>query len=125
MIKKLGNKRRGILMIDAVLAMVIIAAIIIPVSGAIAFAYSSKIDSAEVSAGLNRFHDKIDARILEYIIDGPVPLGSHAGTINIVNANDEDIYIGVNLMRFSDYLETNRRRIPVRVHMIQRAALIP
>jgi len=31
----------------------------------------------------------------------------------------------VNLMRFSDYLETNRRRIPVRVHMIQRAALIP
>ena len=122
LIKKRAVKRRGGMMADALVAMIIVALVIIPVSAAIAFVYSSIVGSAEISARGNEFFDKVDSYILNNIFDDPdFELGDWFSDIVITR----DVYeITADLRRIvpdEDVLRAgSTRRVPVSVYMIQK-----
>jgi hypothetical protein len=117
----LKSKRRGVLLKDAMIALMLIVVFVIPVSAAIAFVYSTIIDSAGMSDALNEFYDEIDARILANIFGDTAPLGDPAGTIQIIENASGD-YINANLRRAQRDLVLRRasiRRVSVEVFIIQ------
>jgi len=124
MIKIRGTKRRGSLIADALVAFVILALIIIPVSAAITFSYHSIASSAEISKHANKFYDRIDNTILENSINpaaafaGWVPAGSGPYFIS-KNPDGTGPSINVSLISYSDiFTAGGKRKVSVDVYMI-------
>jgi len=129
LIKKRAVKRRGGMMADALVAMIIVALVIIPVSAAIAFVYSSIVGSAEISVQINKFYDKVDALILAKMFDESLSLGQvpvpPPSPIRIYGNNGTGP-INANLRWIREDLQAGGsggsrwREAKVKVYMIQR-----
>ena len=75
MIKKFGTKkRRGALIGDALIGLIIVIVAIIPTAGAIHYTYYSIISSREISDGFNKFSNEVDDLIWERMNDPALPL---------------------------------------------------
>jgi len=137
-INKFGtNRRRGALIIDSLIAIVILIAAAIPAAFVIHYAYSTTVSSAEISGKYNTFGDGVDELIWNNIFamnDDPssysdFSIGAQLNpdrsfTIDhpsITGAGGVTIPIPVRVVQIKDTLkaEARDRNVPIAVYMIE------
>ena len=129
-IKILGTKRKGALLNDALIAIIIVIAAIIPVAATIQYAYSSIVSSQEISDRFNEFGDKVDELIWnqklsqmtspDYADYTNYPLSALSKAYDFeININGATI--SADMTVFQDTLRTHsgRRNTQVRVFLLR------
>ena len=128
--KILGARRRGALLNDALIALIIVVVSVIPVVGLISHVYSSTISSADISEKLNAHNDKVDELIWDYMYDEmynaapdsaakylddftPLP---DVRTFQIVNNGAQ---VDVKLVVSEDVLRAGRRSVSIKTYMLK------
>jgi len=120
MLKNRLKTRRGALLIDALVALVIFALGIIPIVGSIIVGYRTTVNSADISSQLNEFYDRVDGTILKHTLQPGVHQWEGNLETPVDFIRDGTVIIDkVEVVSVTDQLNIGPRRIPMKVYMIK------
>lgn len=111
--------RKGSVLCDALLAIIVIAIAIMPLLGSVSFGYWVLFGSSQITAELNKFHDKIDDEIISCTHDGKAltkykDSGRNIKALRGFTAAE----VNVNIYEYKQTLLFEDRRVDVKSYIL-------